>query len=123
MSEFTILAVGTGILLFEVNRQSEKEEKRLAEVEQEKKELRDQVDRLAVTLDKQSAQLNEMSKITLGLRDDLEKANKKYSGPMGFGSASDEKKVEVKEVSFTGSEEEQLRPIIKAVIKMNLHSV
>ena len=71
----------------------------LAEVEQEKKELRDQVDRLAVTLDKQSAQLNEMSKITLGLRDDLEKANKKYSGPMGFGTASDAKNVEVMIIS------------------------
>ena len=123
MSEFTILAVGTGILLFEVKRQGEKEEVKQAEIEQEKRELREQVDRLAVTLEKQSAQLNEMSKVTLGLRDDLEKANKKHSGLLGFGTSSDEKPVEVKEVSYTGIEEKQLRPITTAVLKMNLHSV
>ena len=120
LSEFVILSVGAGILLFEYRRQSEKEEVKQAEIEQEKCDLRDTVDRLAITMDKQSAQLNEMSKITIGLRDDLEAANKKNSGFLGFGEG---KTTEIKEVSNEYSEECQLKPITSAVLKMNLHSV
>jgi hypothetical protein len=116
--------VGTGILLFEYRRQSEKEEVKQAEIEQEKRDLRDQVDRLAITMEKQSAQLNEMSRITIGLRDDLEAATKKNSGFLGFGKGTSEGKTpEIKEVSNEYSEECHLKPITSAVLKMNLHSV
>ena len=116
--------MGAGILLFEYRRQSEKEEVKQAEIEQEKRDLRDQVDRLAITMDKQSAQLNEMSRITIGLRDDLEAATKKNSGFLGFGKGTSEgKTTEIKEVSNEYSEECQLKPIMSAVLKMNLHSV
>ena len=117
--------MGAGILLFEYRRQSEKEEVKQAEIEQEKRDLRDQVDRLAITMEKQSAQLNEMSKITIGLRNDLEAANKKNSGFLGFGkgTTSEGETTEIKEVSNDYSEECQLRPITSAVLKMNLHSV
>ena len=119
-----IFSVGSGILLFEYRRQSEKEVVKQAEIEQEKQDLKDQVDRLAISLEKQSAQLNEMSKITIGLRDDLEKASKKHSGFLGFGSASkEEDSTEIKEVRNITSEEGQLKPITTAVLKMNLHSV
>ena len=116
--------MGAGILLFEYRRQSEKEEVKQAEIEQEKRDLRDQVDRLAIAMEKQSTQLNEMSRITIGLRDDLEGANKKNSGFLGLGKAtSEEKTTEIKEVSNEYSEECQLKPITSAVLKMNLHSV
>ena len=83
-----------------------------------------QVDRLAITMEKQSAQLNEMSRITIGLRDDLEAATKKNSGFLGFGKGTSEGKTpEIKEVSNEYSEECQLKPITSAVLKMNLHSV
>jgi len=124
LSEFVILSVGAGILLFEYRRQGEKEEVKQAEIEQEKRDLRDQVDRLAITMEKQSAQLNEMSRITIGLRDDLEAATKKNSGFLGFGKGTSEGKTpEIKEVSNEYSEECQLKPITSAVLKMNLHSV
>ena len=76
-------------------------------------------------MEKQSAQLNEMSRITIGLRDDLEAATKKNSGFLGFGksTSSEGKTPEIKEVSNEYSEECQLKPITSAVLKMNLHSV
>ena len=124
MSEAIILSVAAGLVIFEYQRSSKKGDIEQAEKDQEKCELKEKVDSLAIAMEKQSAQLQEMSRITIGLRDDLEKANKKNSGFLGFGSGNEEKPPEIKEVSNSVDTVDcHFKPITKAVLKMNLHSV
>ena len=120
LSEFIILSISITALVFEYRRQSEKEEKKQADVEQEKMELREQVNNIALTVEQQSAQIRELTRVTFALRDDLEKANKKNSGFLGFGGGTGSKG-ETKEVSF--DETIESRPIIRAVLHMNLHTL
>ena len=80
-------------------------------------ELREQVDNIGLTVEQQSAQIRELTRVTFALRDDLEKANMKNSGLLGFGGG----KGEAKEVGFDKTIES--RPITRAVLHMNLHTV
>lgn len=118
LSEFLILSFGAAILIYEYQRQSAKEEAKQAEIEREKRELREQVDNIAFTVEQQAAQMRELSRITIALRDDLEKANQKNSGFLGFGGAKPTETA--KEVSC---QELHAKPISRAVFEMNLHSV
>ena len=114
LSEILILSFGAGILIWEYNRSGKKEEAKNAAIEQEKQDLKDQVDNIAFTVAEQAAQIRELSRITIALRDDLEKASKKHSG---WFSSSDNKSA-VQEVDY-----DHKKPITNAVIQMSLHTV
>jgi len=73
LSEFILLAIGGGIVIFEYRRQSEKEEVKTQVIEQEKAEARDQVTNLELTVARQSVQIKELTRLTIAIRDDLQK--------------------------------------------------
>merc|ERR1712062_660101 len=122
LSEFIILSIASGILIWEYRRQSAKDEAKQIELEREKRELRDHVNHITFTVEEQAAQLRELSRITLALKDDLEKASQKNSGFFGLGKSKDEK-AETKPVNYEANDDNHHRPISSAVLKMSLTSV
>ena len=124
LSEFIILSIASGILIWEYRRQSAKDEAKQIELEREKRELRDHVNHITFTVEEQAAQLRELSRITLALKDDLEKASQKNSGFFGLGKSKDEK-TKPEPVNYEANDEqnEVHRPISSAVLKMSLTSV
>ena len=122
LSEFIILSIASGILIWEYRRQSDKEEAKQIELEREKRELRDHVNHITFTVEEQAAQLRELSRITLALKEDLEKTSKKNSGFFGLGKSKDEK-AETKPVNYEANDDNHHRPISSAVLKMSLTSV
>ena len=122
LSEFIILSIASGILIWEYRRQSAKDEAKQIELEREKRELRDHVNHITFTVEEQAAQLRELSRITLALKDDLEKASQKNSGFFGLGKSKDEKP---EPVNYEANDEQNQvhRPISSAVLKMSLTSV
>ena len=120
LSEVLIYGFGASLLIWEYNRQVNKEEAKNAAIEQEKQDMKDQVDNIAFTVAEQAAQIRELSRLTIALRDDLEKASKKHSGGWVWNSSSSENKstVPVQEVDY-----DHKKPITKAVIQMKLHTV
>ena len=126
LSEFIILSIASGILIWEYRRQSAKDEAKQIELEREKRELRDHVNHITFTVEEQAAQLRELSRITLALKDDLEKASQKNSGFFGLGKSKDEKATTKPEpVNYEANDEQNEihRPISSAVLKMSLTSV
>jgi hypothetical protein len=108
--------------MYEYNRQSNKEEAKEEDAFREKKDLRDQVDSIAFTVEQQSAQIRELSRITIALTDDLHKATQKHKGFLGLGASTETKlEEEAKHVNFELCQERD--PIMSAVLQMNLHSV
>ena len=95
------------------------------EAEREKRELRDHVNHITFTVEEQAAQLRELSRITLALKEDLEKANSKNSGFFGLGSNKKEDKPKAEPVNYTHNDQDEdiHRPITSAVLKMSLPSV
>jgi len=123
LSEFIILSIATVLIIFEYRRQSEKEEAKNAVIEKEKSDLREQVNNIAYAVEEQAAQIRELSRITMALRDDLERANRKNSGFLGLGSGSKGTQTP-QEVAFNHSSIQHAQnPILSAVIQMSLHSV
>ena len=76
MSEFTILCLGAGILIFEYRRQTANEESKQDEIELEKRELKEYIYNLEVMTEKQLIKLHEMSRTISELQADLEKVKK-----------------------------------------------
>ena len=109
-------------MIWEYRRQSDKEEAKQIELEREKRELRDHVNHITFTVEEQAAQLRELSRITLALKEDLEKASKKNSGFFGLGKSKDEK-ADTKPVNYEANYDDDHRPISSAVLKMSLTSV
>ena len=109
-------------MIWEYRRQSAKDEAKQIELEREKRELRDHVNHITFTVEEQAAQLRELSRITLALKDDLEKASQKNSGFFGLGKSKDEKP---EPVNYEANDEQNQvhRPISSAVLKMSLTSV
>ena len=108
-------------MIYEYRRQSDKEEAKQIELERERRELRDHVNHITFTVEEQAAQIRELSRITIALRDDLEKATKKNSGFLGLGSKSS-KGPEPEAVTHQCNETEN-RPISSAVLKMSLRAI
>ena len=111
-------------MIWEYRRQSAKDEAKQIELEREKRELRDHVNHITFTVEEQAAQLRELSRITLALKDDLEKASQKNSGFFGLGKSKDEK-AKPEPVNYEANDEQNQvhRPISSAVLKMSLTSV
>lgn len=63
LSEFIILSIASSMLVYEYRRSSEKEEARQAEVEREKQEMANKVMCLELAVDKQSAQIRELTRL------------------------------------------------------------
>ena len=106
-------------MIYEYRRQSDKEEAKQIELERERRELRDHVNHITFTVEEQAAQIRELSRITIALRDDLEKATKKNSGFMGLGSKSKEPEA----VSHELCHDTEDRTISSAVLKMSLRAI
>ena len=105
-------------MIYEYRRQSDKEEAKQIELERERRELRDHVNHITFTVEEQAAQIRELSRITIALRDDLEKATKKNSGFMGLGSKGQEPEPVSHELCNDTD-----RPISRAVLKMSLRAI
>jgi len=73
LSEFILVVIASGIIVIEYTRQSEKDEVKKQAVEQEKAEVRDQITNLEFTVAKQSAEIRELTRLTIAIRDDLQK--------------------------------------------------
>ena len=84
--------MASGIVIFEYNRSSNKEEAKKAQIEKEKEELKDRVRDLELTFEKHSVQLKELTRLAIAIRDDLQKSISKNSNKSIF-SKKDEKEV------------------------------
>ena len=69
LSEFIILSVASGVILYEYNRQSEKEEVKQEQLEREKALINDKIINLEVTVEEQRAQIKELTRLTYALHD------------------------------------------------------
>ena len=74
LSEFILVAVASAIVIYEYNRSSQKEEERQYQIELEKKEIRERIQDLEFTVEKQSTQLKELTRLAIAIRDDLQKS-------------------------------------------------
>ena len=74
MSEFILVAVASAIVIYEYNRSSQKEEERQYQIELEKNEIRERIQDLEFTVEKQSTQLKELTRLAIAIRDDLQKS-------------------------------------------------
>ena len=74
MSEFILVAVASAIVIFEYNRSAQKEEEKQYQIAQEKKEIRERIQDLESTVEKQSTQLKELTRLAIAIRDDLQKS-------------------------------------------------
>ena len=92
LSEFILFAVASGIVIFEYNRSSNKEAAKQAQIEEEKKELKERVINLEFAFETQSVQLKELTRLGIAIRDTLENSISKNSNKSIFGK-KDEKEV------------------------------
>ena len=137
LSEFILVAVASGIVIFEYKRSSEKEEVRQLEIEREKMEMRGKITNLEFTVAKQTVQIKELTRLTIAIRDDLQKIasnSSKKSGFFGGGNKDqpgqspslpaslqfDDDEVDIKPKNVTFDHE--LGPISKAVFELNLYA-
>ena len=74
LSEFILVAVASAIVIYEYNRSVQKDEEKQFQIEQEKKEIRERIQDLEFTVEKQSAQLKELTRLAIAIRDDLQKS-------------------------------------------------
>ena len=74
LSEFILVAVASAIVIFEYNRSAQKEEEKQYQIAQEKKEIRERIQDLEFTVEKQSTQLKELTRLAIAIRDDLQKS-------------------------------------------------
>ena len=74
MSEFILVAVASAIVIYEYNRSSQKEEERQYQIELEKNEILERIQDLEFTVEKQSTQLKELTRLAIAIRDDLQKS-------------------------------------------------
>ena len=72
LSEFILVAVGMSIVIYEYNRSSKKEEAKQAQIEQEKKELKERVKDLEFAIQTHTVQLKELTRLGIAIRDDLQ---------------------------------------------------
>ena len=128
LSEFVILSVASGVLLYEYNRQSEKEEAKQAMVESEKRELRETVDHLTFAVEQQAAQVRELSRITVALHEDLSKKtgvkpSASSSSLFGGGKDSSAKNVNCQDGELAITTHKKPGQILAAVHELNLRSI
>ena len=74
MSEFILVAVASAIVIYEYNRSAQKEEEKQYKIEQEKREIQERIQDLEFTVEKQSTQLKELTRLAIAIRDDLQKS-------------------------------------------------
>merc|ERR1712141_748000 len=74
LSEFILVAVASAIVIYEYNRSAQKEEEKQYKIEQEKREMQDRIQDLEFTVEKQSTQLKELTRLAIAIRDDLQKS-------------------------------------------------
>lgn len=76
-SEFIILFVASSAIFFEYRRSAAKEEAKLAALEMEKQDFQNRVRELELTADRRDAQMRELTRLVITLRDEMVK---KHSG-------------------------------------------
>lgn len=74
LSEFLLFCVVAGPLIYEYNRHAVNEEAKNIAIEKEKRAVRDRIEDLEFAVEKQSAQLQELTRLGIAIRDDLQKS-------------------------------------------------
>jgi len=142
LSEFILIAIGSAIVIWEYNRQSNKEEAKAEAVEKEKAEQKSQITDLEFTVARQSVQIKELTRLTIAIRDDIQKLNSQVTtqsekkGWFGGGGGESPPSATVPAIpealQFDNDRQESVKPenvsyvsrgsIIRAVREMELHA-
>jgi len=142
LSEAILIAIGSAIVIWEYRRQSIKEEAKALAVEQEKEEVRSQITNLEFTVERQSVQIKELTRLTIAIRDDIHKLNSQAKKGGWFGGKDadakstvpaipealqfdhNEQAEKLKPENVSMSHEQTIKPgsITKAVRDLELHA-
>ena len=90
LSEAILVGIASAIVIYEYNRSSQKDEEKQRQIEKEKREVKDRIEDLEFAVEKQSAQLKELTRLAISIRDDLEKSLLPRSKKTGFFGGSDD---------------------------------
>ena len=100
LSELIILGIASGMLVYEYQRSSEKEEAKKEQLEREKAYLNDKLEHLGAMLDKQREDIKELTAISKRLQDEIAAKNRIKKKRLT------QEAPEVKEVSFEDIDED-----------------
>ena len=89
LSEFIILSIASGMLIFEYRRQSEKEDQRQLMIEREKEDLSRQLMRLELAVDRQAAEIRNLNRWIVNLDETASKMATKENKPQNVSYSPD----------------------------------
>jgi len=77
LSEIIILSIASGILIYEYNRQKEKEEAKEIKIKADREAIKDKIYNLEVKVEKQSVQIRNLAKTAIHLEEEIQKKSLK----------------------------------------------
>merc|ERR1719422_1617621 len=77
LSEIIILSIASGILIYEYNRQKEKEEAKEIKIKADREAIKDKIYNLEVNVEKQSVQIRNLAKTAIHLEEEIQKKSLK----------------------------------------------
>ncbi len=75
LSEAILIAIASAIVIWEYRRSALKDEAKAEALEKEKEEVRNTITNLEFTVERQSVQIKELTRLTIAIRDDIHKLN------------------------------------------------
>jgi len=109
LSEFLLFGIAAGVLIYEYNRSSEKEEAKQEAIKKQEEEQKNKIMNLVFTVEKQEVQIRELTRLAHHIQSDLHKRSMKGL----LGAKSPDLPKELQEVEKTTSE--QCDPSIKDI--------
>ena len=77
LSEIIILSIASGILIYEYNRQKEKEEAKEVKIKADREAIKDKIYNLELKVEKQSVQIRNLAKTAIHLEEEIQKKSLK----------------------------------------------
>lgn len=89
LSEAILIVIGSAIVIFEYRRSALKDEAKAEALEKEKEDVRNQITNLEFTVERQSVQIKELTRLTIAIRDDIHKLNTQAKKGGWFGGSKE----------------------------------
>merc|ERR1712029_946716 len=84
-----LIAIASAIVIWEYRRSALKDEAKAEALEKEKEEVRNTITNLEFTVERQSVQIKELTRLTIAIRDDIHKLNTQAKKGGWFGKGGD----------------------------------